>query len=379
MWRLYRPTPPVSTLEFIFLLVAFYWCWTVVFIPYLAQASEMTDDDASRNRINTVQGFFLTFSGVAGALIPFLLVDQRTAGIRLAAARALRALDLEILAGAVAFLERNPDIAATPYGPVLTITAIITVATLPVGLILYAVLAPDRPHHGAGAAHVSFSSVFRNRVFHQLLGGNFLIQAGFFWSLGLMPFYVGFVLRAPGMVLLLFLLPQMIAILLTPIWPRLIDRVGRAKALAIVATVPMTGIAALAVVPAGYPWLTVGVFIFISLTFPAMIMLPYSVGADAAQYAAWKTGKNSMGIHMSAVSLGTKLSLVTTGAAMGLASLSGFNPSAQDNPAGALLALRLLASLVPAAMIGVGCLLLARFPISKRQQAAIRARLARRV
>jgi Na+/melibiose symporter-like transporter len=377
MWRLYRPTPPVGPVEFIFLMVAFYWCWTVVFIPYLAQASELTTEDRSRNRINVVQGVFLASSGIAAALVAFVLVDAKTLGIRLAIARVLRGLHLGLLDPVTTFLERT-GVGVSPYGPVLAITAIMVIAAMLIGLVLYAVFVPDRPHRASGAEHVSFAAVLRNRVFHRLLLGNFLIQAGVFWYLGLLPFYVSFVLHKPDLVLLLILVPQVVAICMTPLWPRVIGRIGRAAALGTLALIPLTGTIAMFFLRPGPTWPIAAVFIYSSLAYPALIMLPYSVGADAADYAFWKTRKDSMGIHMSIVSLGVKVSLLTTGAALWLAGVCGFDPSRTDNTDSALFALRVLATLVPAAILGGGCLAMFRFPITKRRQAAIRARLTRR-
>jgi Na+/melibiose symporter-like transporter len=346
MWALCRPPAGLSPLGTVALMVAFFWCWTTVLIPYLAQASEITSNDLSRNRINVLQAMFSSFAGI----IPSLIV----------------------------YLVRDADPENVPYGTILTVTAIITMVTMPVALGLYVWLVPERVAIPASRARVAYSAVLGNRVFRLFLAGNVLIQAGWYWYLTLMPFNVSYVLEAPGLVLPLFLLSQAGAIGAAPLFPRLMDRLGRARAFALLSTVPALGMAVTFFLPPGHPVITAAVFIVTGLTVSPLAMLPFSIASDAAEYALWKTRQDSTGLHVGVVSLTIKLALVATGGALWLTSYFGFEPSHPVNSPMAIAALRVLATFVPAAMMAMGALCVLAFPITKRRLLAIQSRLRSR-
>jgi len=389
MWLLCRPPPQLSPLETVLLMVAFFWCWTTVLIPYLAQASEITNNDLSRNRINVLQAMFSSFGGIIPSFIVFLVIDERTIEPRRHVAQWLRTLDLNVLRRLAAVLEHVSDPANVPYGTILSVTAIITVVIMPLALALYIWLAPEPAAAAfvgpagasqlAGArAHVSYSAVLKNRVFHLFLVGNVFVQAGWYWYLALLPFNVTYVLDAPRLVVPLFLLSQTIAIVAAPFFPRLMDRLGRARAFAFLAAIPAIGMVATFFLPAGQPGITIALFMLTGVSVSPLAMLPFSIASDAAEFALWKTGQDSTGLHIGVVSLTIKLALVATGGALWLANFWGFDPSHRENSAAAVAALRILSTLVPAALLAIGCLCVLAFPITKPRLVAIQSRLRRR-
>lgn len=349
MWRLFRPPATVTAHQTILLMVCFFWCWTAVLIPYMTQASEVTANDSSRNRINIMQGMFAAFAGMLPSLVVFLLTDEHNSA------------------------------AQVPYGRILSVTAVVTVVTMPLTLALYLWFAPDPAPRRAARERASYSAALGNRAFHPLLAGNLLIQAGVYWYTTLMPFYVSYVLDAPGLVVPLFLFSQIVAIAVAPVYPRLMDRVGRARAFALLAGVPLLGALLTFLLQPGAHTAMFAVFIFTSMAASPLSMLPFSVAADAAEYAFWKSGRVSTGIHVGLAGLTMKLALVATGAALWLASFWGFDPSRTHNSPQAIMALRVLATLVPAAMLALGCASMLRFPLDKRRQMAVQTRLRRRL
>jgi Na+/melibiose symporter-like transporter len=378
MWRLFRPAATVTAFETIVLMLSFFWCWTAVLIPYMTQASEVTSNNASRNRINIMQGMFAAFAAMLPSLVVFIIADERTATIRHQVAQLIRSLDVIALGNFAMFLDQASAGSQVPYGRILSVTAIITVIAMPITLALYLWLAPDRPvPHHATREPASYTLALGNRVFHWLLAGNFFIQAGVYWYTALMPFLVSYVLQAPQLVVPLFLLSQIVAIGVAPLYPRLMDRVGRARAFALLACVPMLGTAASFFLQPGDHAAIYAIFIFTSMAGSPLSMLPFAVAADAAEYARWKQGKECTGIHVGLAGLTMKLALVATGGALWLASYWGFDPSKSTNPPEAIMALRVLATLVPTALLAVGCVLMLRFPLHKRRQQAIQSRLRR--
>ncbi len=378
MWRLFRPPATVTELETVLLMVCFFWCWTAVLIPYMTQASEITSNNASRNRINILQGMFASFAGLLPSLVVFVLTDARTAGFRHGCAQLIRSLDLASLQGLAAYLEQASDGTQVPYGQILSVTAIITVVAMPVTLALYLWLAPDPGPGRAARKRASYGTALANPVFHWLLGGNFFIQAGVYWATALMPFYVSNVLDAPALVVPLFLLAQIVAVGVAPIYPRLMDRIGRARSFALLACVPLIGSAAAFFLGPGDGVAIFAIIVFAGMAASPLSMLPFAVAADAAEFAQWKNGQESTGIHVGLTGLTMKLGLVATGAALWLPSLWGFDPALAHNSASAIMALRVLATLVPAVLIAVGAALMLRFPLDRRRQMAVQARLRRR-
>jgi Na+/melibiose symporter-like transporter len=378
MWRLFRPGATVTVFETIVLMVCFFWCWTAVIIPYIAQASEVTSNNASRNRINVAQGMFASFAGMLPSLVVFLTADERTAGIRHRVAGLIRDVAADSLRPFAAFLDQSSDGSHVPYGQMLSVTAVITVVIMPVTLGLYLWLAPDHASGQRARTHSSYAPALENRVFHPLLAGNFFIQAGVYWYTALLPFYVSYVLGVPGLVVPLWLTAQLIAIAVAPAYPRLMDWMGRARSLVLLAGVPMLGTLATFFLRPTDHAVIFAIFVFTNLATSPLSMLPFAVAADAAEYAQWKTGKESTGIHVGLVGLTLKLALVATGAALWLASYWGFDPSSTHNSTGAVMALRVLGTLVPAALIAVGCAVMSRFPLNKRRQLAVQLRLRRR-
>jgi GPH family glycoside/pentoside/hexuronide:cation symporter len=148
--------------------------------------------------------------------------------------------------------------------------------------------------------------------------------------------------------------------------------------LVLLAGVPMLGTLATFFLRPGDYSLIFAIFIFTNLATSPLSMLPFAVASDAAEYAQWKTRKESTGIHVGLVGLTLKLALVATGAALWLASYGGFDPSSAHNSSDAIMVLRVLATLVPAALIAVGCTVMLRFPLTRRRQLAIQLRLRRR-
>ncbi len=378
MWRLFRPGTTVTAFHTIVLMVCFFWCWTAVVIPYIAQASEITAHNASRNRINVAQGMFASFAGMLPSFVVFLTEDERTAGIRHIAARWTRDIGAVWLKPFAVFLDQASYGSRVPYGEMLSVTALITVVSMPVTLGLYLWLTPEHASIRRPGAHASYAPALTNPVFHPLLVGNFLIQAGVYWYTALLPFYVSYVLGVAGLFLPMWLTSQLAAIAVAPAYSRLMDWMGRARALLLLAGVPMLGTFATFFLRRGDHAVIFAVFALTNLATSPLSMLPFAVASDAAEYAEWKTGKESTGIHIGLIGLTLKLALIATGAALWLASHWGFDPAITQNSPRALMALRVLATLVPAALIALGCAVMSRFPLDKRRQLAVQLRLRRR-
>ncbi len=377
MWRLFRPGTAVTAFDTIVLMACFFWCWTAVVIPYIAQAAEITANNASRNRINVAQGMFASFGGMLPSFVVFLTGDEHTAGIRHIAARWTRDIGAAWLKPFAAFLDQASYGSHVPYGEMLSVTALITVVIMPVALGLYLWLTPEHTSGGRTGAQASYAHALANPVFHPLLVGNFFIQTGVYWYTALLPFYVSYVLGVPELFVLMWLTAQLAAIAVAPGYARLLDWTGRARSLVLLAGVPMLGTLATFFLRPGDHAVIFAVFIFTNLATSPLSMLPFAVASDAAEYARWRTGKESTGIHIGLVGLTLKLALIATGAALWLAGHWGFDPASTLNSPRAIMALRVLATLVPAALIALGCAVMSRFPLDKRGLLAVQLRLRR--
>jgi Na+/melibiose symporter-like transporter len=379
MWRLYAPSPTITPFGALMALALFYVFWTGMTIPYQAQAAEITKDYRSRNRIVFSQGVFLAIAAIGSIGLPFLALDRRTAELRGPLTEYLKTVRFPGASELLALLTGGEGVNALQFGPLLKIVAVVTTVSLFATLIFYLAVVPDSTANArASPPSLSWRLLKSNGPLHRLLAGQILIDTGTFWFVGLMPFYLAYVLRLADLVLLANLIQQSIGILMTPLWSAVANRVGRARTFVIGAAMSATGLIALWFMPPGHEGWTLAVFAWLGAPFLTIVMVPYSLGADAADYLHWRTGHESAAVHMSMISLVAKTGVAMGSVALIAVSFAGFDPAQGGTSGLAVEALRLCSTLVPAALTLVGCAIVLTFPITESCHRAIRTRLERR-
>jgi GPH family glycoside/pentoside/hexuronide:cation symporter len=75
LFSVFDLTPTAAGIYYIVMVVIFFTCFTVYFIPYSALAAEMSQDYDERTSIQSYKGIWIAFGTVIGGGAPMLLVD----------------------------------------------------------------------------------------------------------------------------------------------------------------------------------------------------------------------------------------------------------------------------------------------------------------
>ena len=108
-------------------------------------------------------------------------------------------------------------------------------------------------------------------------------------------------------------------------------------------------------------------------------VLPWAIIPDAIEWDEWQTGQRHEGMFYSLTTLAQK---VATSVALPLVLLllefTGYVPNATQQPASALLGMRIVMGPVPAVLLGIGILFAILYPLSREQHAQVVQALERR-
>jgi Na+/melibiose symporter-like transporter len=376
---LYMPGSHATVYSFAFALFLFFSAWTIAFIPFLTQATELTTSYNLRNKTNVAQSFVTQLALLSAIAMPFLFIDPRTVGFRLHLSNLLDRISFGLLDGLVAFLRLPPAHGGEIFHRNLQIVACLLLGLTPILLGLYMLLIRGR---AAGTASVatkgSITAAIRNRMFLRFAIGYFFIMCGTGGYVALFPFVVIHALRLPDSYLILFLSLNLIALFTTPFWSVLLRRFERSTCVIIGAAGMMAGFLMLTVIPSGNETLAFLSVLVIGIPGQAVHLIPLLVAGDCADFAKWKTGTESRAIHTSLLTCMIKVGAVTGALLIGLVSLLGFDPAKGETSGQAVLALKVCGLLIPALLLGAGIYFMLNFPLTRRRHAAIQSRLLRR-
>jgi Na+/melibiose symporter-like transporter len=378
VWLLFVPFHGMSMARYGIGIFLFFLTWTMAFIPYLSQGTELSTDHHQRSKINLSQSVVMLVALFAGFVAPFLLVDKRTFPLR----RAFGAWvsDLHIPGGALIgrLLESAPITGAASYGGTMMVTVVATTIVGVVALVGYTLLVPDRSA-AAGHHNGSVMAALLNPVFQRFCGGYALIMVGYLGRSGLIAFLLAFWFHRADILLLLLLTQIGTSILITPAWSFLFKRLERGTCVAIAAFTECVALLLLGLGPRDSEALLIIAYLIIGLPGQTLIMAPYLVAADCADYASWKNRSESRAIHVSIVSVIVKLGNLSAAASIVLAGLLGFDPKLAVQPLATIHLLKALGLLVPFICLLAGGMIVMTHPITRRRQTAIQRRLDRRL
>jgi Na+/melibiose symporter-like transporter len=331
-------------------VIALYFGWTLLAVPYTAWGAEMSDDYHVRARITGARESAMILGILAAGAIPAI---APTLGWSHASALA-----------AVAWL------------------AVITGAP---ALALLAWRVPDRSGTASSAGKHSFgtwrehASVLRNGAFLRLLSGWFVNGLANGLPAVLFPLYLQYALQADeaerGLLILTYFLAGVAAI---PLWVRLSRRHGKHR----------VWCGAMVLACAAFlwvPWLepgAIGAFFVIciltGMAFGADLALPPAMQADVIDLDTLRTRTQRAGWYFALWSMATKLALAAAvGFAFPTLAAFGFEAGGKNGPA-AIAALTTIYALVPVALKLVAVAVIWRHPITAERQDLIRRRLASR-
>ena len=327
-------------------------------VPYIALPAEIVDSYDARTRLLSARVIVLTLAILAfgGGAPEIVLLVVNNGGTEY-----LGYLAMAVVAGVVflvAFLiastvERSAQVARTPVAP--GSDPITGLAAPQAGLLM---------HFRRGWSAVRDSQPYRALLF------TFVVQA---LAIGLMlagVAYIAFdVLRLQG-TLLLFLSLIAPAILVTPLWAIVARRIGKERAFRL-ATV-LYGLAALSLVLLIWvpgPWVFGSVAIA-GVAYAGLQALPLAMLPDTVAHDAQTNGPGRAGTFSGVWTAGETAGLAFGGTILAIVlTITGFIPTVAEQtvtqPESAIIGIILGFSVIPAALMFLSLISLARYPLRK--------------
>jgi GPH family glycoside/pentoside/hexuronide:cation symporter len=108
-------------------------------------------------------------------------------------------------------------------------------------------------------------------------------------------------------------------------------------------------------------------------------VLPWSIIPDAIEWGEWQTGERHEGMFYSLVTLMQKVaSSIAIPLVLLLLEVTGYAPNAAQQPANALLGIRIVIGPIPAALLCGGILFAILYPLGREQYAQVCRELEQR-
>jgi GPH family glycoside/pentoside/hexuronide:cation symporter len=376
LWFLFVPGRHFSMTRYGVGLVIYFATWTMAFIPYLAQGTELSTGHDEKSRVNIVQSVVMLTAFLGSYIVPFVFIDKSMQGLRTSAGAAIARTFGGVGGGFGDWLQRAPAGGVAAYGEIMLVIVVVTTLATPFILAAYAAFVPDRT-----AAHVEEGSVlaaFRNPVFVRFCSGHLLILSGFLGSFSVLPYMLAFAYGRPDLVLVLSLTHVLAQMAVTPLWARLFKRLERRTCIALAALVQVGSVVMFLFTPAGNATMLFVDYAAYGLSGQTLMMGCYLVAGDCADYSKWKTGKESRAVHISLVSLVVKGAYIIGSLLVVALGLLGFNPNAAHQSASSMMTLKAVGLLLPCAMMLAGAVVVWTYPVTRRRQRALQRRIDRR-
>jgi GPH family glycoside/pentoside/hexuronide:cation symporter len=325
--------------------------FTLVSVPYAALTPELTEDYDERSRLN---GYRLVVS-MAGGLLAAVTVPY------------------------VASLFPRPQ---TGY---LLMAAIFGVlGAIPFLILFFGIHErfADRPIPQGTAGPRQWGetllSIFRNRPFRYAAG----IYLGSWVTVNLVAalfqYYLTYPLQMPDLVEAVLGLLQVSALVCTAAAVWLATRRGKPQTYILGAVWLTVILLALTFLPSNAQLAVLVLAVLAGFGVAIIQVIPWALVPDVMEVDELATGQRREATHYGILTFaqkgGTALALALMQAVL---ALTGYVAGAQQ-PAGALLAIRLMIGPVPAVILGVSALLALRYPLTRERFAEVRAQLAER-
>lgn len=327
-------------------LFLFYLGWSMIQIPYLAWAGEISPDYDERTRI-------ATYGTVAGAISLLLVLILPTI------------ID-----------QIRPDDAPLKLASFGLVVIGGLVVTLP--LALSAVEDNSRPP--AANARIPFGRAVRlivgERLLLRVIASDFAVTTGQLIRSALIVFFVSAYMGRPEWASGLFLFQFVFGIAAGPIWMRIATRLGKHRTAILGELVQVAiNLGLLLVTPARFP-LLLALTMAQGLAQNSGNLMLRSMVADVADKHRLETGADRTTLFFSVFSLTGKAGMAAAvGIALPLVAWLGFSPGGSNTPA-ALDGLLLVFALGPALAHLISAACLYGFPLDQAEHARIRRALA---
>lgn len=349
MLMLFTASPGVGPVYLAIWLLIAYGGWSVLGLAQLALAANASPDYHERSRIYAWWQFAFMLGMVAAMLIPKILTFI---------GRPAQADAMSMMAWFVVII--------TP------LLAGFTLAVVPERK-------KARASHGSGisaylrlAKRADVRIVLLGELLLGLAAGTTTTLAVFFFALAkdIAPADVGIILIGQFAV----------ALIVTPVWTRLANRLGKHRALALAAAGSGIMQIPLYLMPGGNLIVAVGIFSLVGLFYGAIAMLPRAMIADCSDADRLDSGEDSTGLLFALLigvwKIGQALSV---GLLFSILEWIDFKPALDaQNTAEALGRLQWLYCFVPLLLSALAALLLLRYPLTSARHSEILGALAKK-
>ncbi|MES3029951.1 MAG: MFS transporter [Pseudomonadota bacterium] len=334
-------------------LIVFYIGWTMIQIPVSAWAGQLAAQYHERSRVQT----YFQVATAAGLLLVLILP---------------------------AVLDRigtRSGVAPDPSLKVAVMGGFILATFVPALLgALFLVKEPPAPapNPKPSTLRADLAVAVRDPLLLKVLSSDFAVTLGQLIRSSLFVFFVSAYMGRPDLAAGLFLLQFVFGVFAGPIWLRIGYRLGKHRAAVAGELVQVAINLALLFVSPGGLALLVGLTIAQGLAQGSGNLMLRSMVSDVADKQRLDTGEDRTGLLFSIFSLtGKAATAVAVGVALPLVGLLGFKPGAANAPE-ALLALKLVFALGPAAAHLVSAWLISGFSLDEARHQDIRRQLAQR-
>jgi GPH family glycoside/pentoside/hexuronide:cation symporter len=315
---------------------------TLVYMPYYALTPELTSDYDERTSLTTTRMFFSILGGLIAFTVPLAIIGV------LSSANAHRVL----LMGAI-------------FG---------IVSAIPLFIVFFNTHERiEFMHQEQPSVRQSIRAAWGNKPF---IFGMFIFL--FTWvSFDILQtillFFIKYVLGQSGNSDLIMGVIFITAICALPIWNYVSQRLN--KRLAYMVGIAFWAVVQLVLVTLG-PSSSLGLILFLcvlaGIGVGAAHILPWSIIPDAIEWGELKTGERHEGMFYSLITLSQKVaSSVAIPLSLLVLSATGYIPNSAAQPASAITGIRIVAGPIPAALLCIGILFAAIYPLGRESYTQI--------
>lgn len=348
-YLLFLPAGDVDAWYLFGCIMGLYLALTMILIPYYSWAAELSTDYAERSRITGWRSAIGIIGNIAAQGVPILFL---------------------------VLFDYGGDEA------VMTILGIMMVILLPIAVLLTVTQVPETDDYVSSVTPISkgLKLMWRNGPFKRLIAALMIGSTAFNITTPLYAFFVGYVLGAPTMTIVMLAFFYVSNIVGVPFWVRLSNKIGKHRAYA--ASFILIGCAHPLYIFHGWGdfWWMIPITIASGFAGGAFAALPNSMKADVIDLDTMMSGDNRAASFFATWSFTAKMSAAIGGwIALNILGLMGFDPQlGADNSASHMLGLRLLFTVPPAILFFVAAAIVWNYPITAERHARMRDAIGRR-
>lgn len=224
----------------------------------------------------------------------------------------------------------------------------------------------------------TFGALITNRPLGILCAASFFYLIGYYTVTGASVYYATYILGDPGLAVEMVLVTTCVQVIATPFIPKLIDKFGKKNCFQYCGVFTVVGGVALFFCPDGTVWLALVCLGIKGVGISLINTVMFGLEADTVEYGEWQTGTRSEGSIYAIFSFTRKLTQSIGGAATAWALALGGYISASavianpEQPSSALLAIKIVVGLVPAAAAIIAMIVFHLYPLTDERFRQIR-------